>query len=104
MIIALHACNNVYWLTFYTVAHIRSPKPICERAFRPQQGISQLENTVYKECGQHITCTEIVNSIGPGCYCKEGYRLNIHSGDCQKASECPSARPTKLLDLSELTN
>ena len=62
---------------------------------------TQLLHTDYKICGQHLTCLDIVSKPGPGCYCKEGYRLNITSGRCEKASECPPINPFKSLDLSE---
>ena len=62
---------------------------------------SQMSNMEYKICGQHTSCTEFVSKPGPGCYCKEGYRLNITSGQCYNASNCPPMNPTKSMDLSE---
>ena len=64
-------------------------------------------NMKYRTCDQTITCSEIGSNVGPGCYCEEGYRLNISTGRCVPLSSCPSIGQSSndhLLNLSECNN
>ena len=84
--------------------NIPSSNGICRFGYLPVQGIMQyapLLNAEYKMCGQHLTCSEFITQPGPGCYCKEGYRLNTTSGKCHNALDCSPTNPIKSLDLSE---
>ena len=41
-------------------------------------------------CGMHRVCSQLCR---PGCYCKDGYRLDRLGGECIHEDQCPTNEP-----------
>ena len=65
----------------------------------------KVENMEFKECGAPCFPDKLPRDcLAAGCYCKDGYRLNLTTGLCSNEKCQPEKPPVIALNLSEYTH